>query len=121
MPEDAATPAGAHGGQEATGQPDGGARWEAVLDELEAELTVAAAPQAGDAGRQAVAAWTAPRDLGPIPPGLVRRATRLAAAQQEAITALRAQVRANRKQSSYLEAVPQAAGRDISVYLDVNG
>lgn len=102
-------------------QPENSARWEAVLDELEAELTAAAAPLAGDAGRQAVAVWTAPRDLGPIPPRLVRRATRLAAAQQEAIAALRAQARANRKQSAYLRAVPKTSGRGISVYLDVNG
>jgi hypothetical protein len=116
LPDGTGLPAGAD-----AAEADGCARWEAVLDELEAELTAAAAPLAGDAGRQAVAAWTAPRDLGPIPPRLVRRATRLAAAQQEAIAALRAQARANRKQSAYLEAVPKAAGRDISIYLDVNG
>ena len=96
-------------------------RWAAVLDELEAELAAAAAPPAGSGGRQAVAAWTAPRDLGPIPPALVDRATRLAAAQQEAIAALRVRARANRKQSAYLEAVPKTSGRDISIYLDVNG
>ncbi|NKX52844.1 hypothetical protein HER39_20155, partial [Arthrobacter deserti] len=59
-------------------------RWLAVLDELEAELTAAAAPEAGEAGRRAAAAWTAPRDLGPLPEELVGRATLLAAAQQEA-------------------------------------
>ncbi|MFD1213654.1 hypothetical protein ACFQ36_16570 [Arthrobacter sp. GCM10027362] len=115
MPDEAEAVPGAD--QEAAGYD----RWLAVLDELEAELEAAAVPGAGDADRQAAASWTAPKDLGPIPAELVDRATKLAAAQQEAVTALRAKVRSNRSQSAYLQAVPQAAAKDAAVYLDTTG
>jgi hypothetical protein len=90
------------------------ARWLAVLDELETELAAV-----HDGGRTA-AAWTAPKDLGPIPAELVDRAARLAAAQQEAIAALQAAVQANRRQSAFLDAVPKATGPAAAAYLDVS-
>ena len=96
-----------------------------MLDEL--ELTLAAAAEATSEGeepdasrRTAVVRWKAPQGLGPIPNELVERATKLAAAQQEAIRELRADMRQNRQELAFLEAVPtRASGR--SVYLDVNG
>ncbi|NKX53606.1 hypothetical protein [Arthrobacter mobilis] len=97
------------------------ARWLAVLDELEAQLAAASAARGGGARLQAAAAWTAPKDLGPLPEDLVDRATRLAAAQQEAIAALRSAVRSARQQSAYLDAVPKASGPGAAVYLDLNG
>jgi hypothetical protein len=100
-------------------------RWIEVLDEL--ELTLAAAAEATSEGeepdasrRAAVVQWKAPQRLGPIPNELVERATKLAAAQQEAIRELRADMRQNRQEMTFLDAVPtRASGR--SVYLDVNG
>jgi hypothetical protein len=103
----AAEPAGNH------------ARWLAVLDELEAQLAAAAARTDGGAGL--AEAWAAPKDLGLIPDELVGRATELAAAQQQAIASLRVELRANRRQSAYLQAVPKAAGTGTAVYLDVDG
>ena len=100
-------------------------RWIAVLDELELTLTAAAEATSEGEGpdasrRTAVVRWKAPQGLGPIPNELVERATKLAAAQQEAIRALRADMRQNRQELAFLEAVPtRASGR--SVYLDVNG
>ena len=100
-------------------------RWIEVLDEL--ELTLTAAGEATSEGeepdasrRTAVVRWKAPQGLGPIPNELVERATKLAAAQQEAIRELRADMRQNRQELAFVDAVPsRASGR--SVYLDVNG
>lgn len=101
-------------------------RWIEVLDEL--EQTLATAAEATSKGedpdatrRTAVVLWKAPQGLGPIPNELVERATKLAAAQQEAIRELRADMRQNRQELAYLEAVPTRAAGGRSVYLDVNG
>ncbi|MGM0928698.1 MAG: hypothetical protein ACQEXN_03185 [Actinomycetota bacterium] len=100
-------------------------RWIEVLDELELMLATAAEVtsegEEPDASRRtAVVLWKAPEGLGPIPNELVERATKLAAAQQEAIRELRADMRQNRQEVAFLDAVPtRASGR--SVYLDVNG
>ncbi|MEV7646579.1 hypothetical protein [Arthrobacter sp. NPDC089319] len=101
-------------------------RWIEVLDEL--ELTLASAAEATSEGedpeasrRTAVVLWKAPQGLGPIPNELVERATKLAAAQQEAIRELRADMRQNRQELAFLEAVPTRATSGRSVYLDVNG
>lgn len=101
-------------------------RWIEVLDEL--ELTLATAAEATSEGenpdasrRTAVVLWKAPQGLGPIPNELVERATQLAAAQQEAIRELRADMRQNRQELAFLEAVPTRAAGGRSVYLDVNG
>jgi hypothetical protein len=101
-------------------------RWIAVLDEL--ELTLATAAEAASEGepadesrRTAVVQWKAPQGLGPIPNELVERATKLAAAQQEAISELRADMRQNRQEVALLDAVPTRGASGRSVYLDVNG
>ncbi len=101
-------------------------RWIEVLDELELMLATAAeATSEGeepDASRRtAVVLWKAPEGLGPIPNELVERATKLAAAQQEAIRELRADMRQNRQELAFLDAVPGRGASDRSVYLDVNG
>lgn len=62
-------------------QPDGGtagaqsAEWEAILDRLEVEISLAFAGESS--------AWQAPRDPGPIPPELAKRAQLLLDAQHE--------------------------------------
>jgi hypothetical protein len=101
-------------------------RWIEVLDEL--ELTLATAARAAGEGedpdasrRNAVVLWKAPQGLGPIPNELVERATKLAAAQQEAIRRVSADMRQNRQELAFLEAVPTRAAGGRSVYLDVNG
>ena len=95
-------------------QADGSAAWEAVLTSLEQD----AAGQTADPG--AVAGWSEPAGLGPIPRALVGRASRLLAAQRDALVALEASRRSVASQMGALRAVDATREPRGSVYLDAS-
>ncbi|PYY43331.1 hypothetical protein [Curtobacterium sp. MCPF17_046] len=100
---DAAGPSDAHG--------DSRARWEAVLDALEATL---------DGGATADEPWTEPTGLGPIPRDLVGRASRLLAAQRDRIVAVEDARRTALDHLGALRAVDATRLPSGSVYLDAS-
>ncbi|WP_420367615.1 hypothetical protein [Curtobacterium sp. L1-20] len=92
---------------------DAHARWVAVLDQLEHD----AGPSADDVTG---GAWVEPTGLGPIPRGLVGRASRLLAAQRDRITDLEAGRRSAGEHLGALRAVDATREPRGSVYLDAS-
>ena len=86
------------------------AAWDAVLTDLEARVT------SGTSGT-----WVPPTDLGPLPRTLVGRASRLVAAQRDAIAALEADRTTVATHLSALRTVADSREPARSVYLDVTG
>lgn len=86
--------------------------WERVLTDLETALAAA------DAVGVAPQAWTEPTGLGPVPRDLVGRASRLVAAQRDAITRAEASRRTVGEHLVALRSVEQTRAPLHAVYLD---
>ncbi len=95
-------------------QTDGRAAWEALLTSMEHD----AAGQAADP--TAVAGWSEPAGLGPLPRDLVGRASRLLAAQRDRMTVLEADRRSTLEHLGALRAVDATREPRGSVYLDAS-
>ena len=88
-------------------------RWTALLDELEQDL--------GRTGDPTADAWRPPTGLGPIPAELISRAQKLAAAQQDAMVAIREEQSSTRRHLAALRALPQHRNETGPLYLDASG
>ena len=88
--------------------------WEALLTSLEHD----AAGQT--AGSTAVAGWSEPTGLGPMPRELVGRASRLLAAQRDRMATLEADRRATLEHLGALRAVDATREPRGAVYLDAS-
>jgi hypothetical protein len=97
---------------------DARARWEAVLDALEATVGGYGATVDGDA--VADEPWTEPTGLGPIPRDLVGRASRLLAAQRDRIADVEDARRTTLEHLGALRAVDATRLPSGSVYLDAS-
>jgi hypothetical protein len=96
--------------------------WSALLDEMEADLHVAAAAAAAGAPSDLTALdWTPRQGLGPLPEELVERAQRILAAQNKALRQLEEAKASAAKHLAALDAVPGSREHGHSVYLDVTG
>jgi hypothetical protein len=85
-------------------------RWDALLTDLEARVT------SGTPGT-----WTGPSDLGPLPRTMAGRASRLLAAQRDAMASLEAEKATVLAHLGALRAVAESREPTRSVYLDVTG
>lgn len=100
-------------------QPDGGTagaqpgEWTAILDRLEAEIFLAFAGESS--------AWQAPRDPGPIPPELVKRAQRLLDAQHESEQILLRDRQTAARHLEALDSIPDGRKPGRPQILDVQG
>jgi hypothetical protein len=90
------------------------AAWEALLTSLEHD----AAGQTADP--TAVAGWSEPAGLGPVPRDLVGRASRLLAAQRDRMAVLEADRRSTLEHLGALRAVDATREPRGSVYLDAS-
>ncbi|MBF4615033.1 hypothetical protein [Curtobacterium sp. VKM Ac-1376] len=90
------------------------AAWEALLTSLEQD----AAGQTADP--TAVAGWSEPVGLGPVPRELVGRASRLLAAQRDRMAVLEADRRSTLEHLGALRAVDATREPRGSVYLDAS-
>lgn len=88
--------------------------WTTILDRFEADIALAVSGGTPEP-------WTAPADVGPVPPELVERAARVLDAQQETqsiLTKSRTDAAAHR---DALDSVPDAGNSGHAFYLDVRG
>jgi hypothetical protein len=85
-------------------------RWDALLTDLEARVS------SGTPGT-----WTEPADLGPLPRTLAGRASRLLAAQRDAMAAIEAEKATVVAHLGALRTVAESKAPARSVYLDVTG
>lgn len=100
------------------------AAWIRVLDKLEADVDAVMKDERGgwDSERLTqLAAWKAPRRLGPIPAGQVDRALRLLEVQHDLIRRLETVQRTTGQHLRAIRSVPNTHGGDQAVYLDVSG
>jgi hypothetical protein len=86
------------------------ARWDALLTDLEARVS------SGTPGT-----WAEPADIGPLPRTLAGRASRLLAAQRDAMAAIEAEKARVVAHLGALRAVAESKEPTRSVYLDVTG
>jgi hypothetical protein len=91
------------------------AAWDAALTTLETALAAA------DADGVAPAPWTEPTGLGRMPRAMVGRASRLAAAQRDAIARIDARRAAIGEHLGAVRAVAATQQPERAVYLDVTG
>jgi hypothetical protein len=89
--------------------------WASALSALERELE-----WARDLGRETGSSWSAPAELGTIPPELLDRARAILAAQQETSARLYAHHGATGRHLAALRTVPPGRN-ERSAYLDVAG
>jgi hypothetical protein len=90
-----------------------GARWSALLDELERDTV--------NAGAREGTPWRPPTDLGPLPAELLARAQELAAAQTHALAALEEEKTSTGRHLAALRSLPQHRNETGPVYLDASG
>lgn len=98
--------------------------WLRVLDQLEADVNAVAKNDQGewDSERlRRLAAWKAPRRLGPIPHDQVDRALKLLAVQHDVIRRLESMQKTTAKHLRAVRAVPDGHSGETAVYLDVKG
>lgn len=87
--------------------------WSAILDRLEAEIFLAFAGESS--------AWQAPRNPGPIPPELVKRAQRLLEAQDESEQILLRDRQTVARHLEALDSIPDGRKPGRPQILDVQG
>jgi hypothetical protein len=92
---------------------------------MEADVAAAAASAAAAAFGAATAggwrAWLPPQGLGPLPAGLVDRARRLRAGQEQVAGALEDSRRQALQHLTAVQSVPQATRGSRAVFLDITG
>jgi hypothetical protein len=105
--------------------PAGPTAWEQVLERMEADVAAAAASTAAAASGTAPdgtwRAWVPPQGLGPLPAGLVERARRIRANQEQVAGVLGNSRRRALQHLTAIQSVPQAARGSHSVFLDITG
>jgi hypothetical protein len=96
--------------------------WEAVLSDMEADLTTAISSisPTGDTPARA-AGWSAPTRIGPLPAGLIARARRILADQHAAVRRLEEERELVAQHLAAVRSVPAVRAEKQAVYLDVTG
>jgi hypothetical protein len=88
--------------------------WTRILDRFEADIALAVSGGTPEP-------WTPPEDLGPLPPELVERGTRVLDAQQETASILTLSRTGAAAQLVALDSIPGSGNSGHALYLDVRG